>query len=313
MKNPPKLNIGLEGRYKLVATKADGSQRVLADWFENLILDSGLNRLGQGAAWDQAQVGTGSTAPANGQTSLAALLATSTNVTTTVAGTNAPTNTYAWARRTYRFVEGAAAGNLTEVGIGWSGSLFSRSLIKDELGNPTTITVLSDEVLDVVYEIRMYPSMSDQTVELTINSTPYEFTIRPALFSGDQTNTCQWPWIVTALMSNGVTVTNYLYLGWAAYGSDAALDAITGLIGGTQVVPSSHSAIINSFTAPYANNSFQRECRTRFGLDAGSVAFGGFLVTTNLGTYQVVVDPPLPKDNTKVFSLDFVLSWSRKP
>lgn len=307
------LKIGLEGRYMLVATKPDGSKRVLADWFENLILDGGLNRLGSGGVWNQAQVGTGSTAPDVAQSSLATLLATTTTITSTVAGTNSPTNTYAWGRRTYRFAEGVAAGNLSEVGVGWGAGLFSRSLIKDEFGNPTTITVLSDEVLDVVYEVRMYPTMTDQTVVLTINSTPYTFTIRPALFSGDQTSTIQWPWNVVAFMTNGATVTSNLYMAWSAYGVGAALAAITGIISGTQVVSSSNPAIINSFTAAYVNNSYQRQCRVRFGLDAGSVSFAGFLMNNVLGTYQITVSPALAKDATKIFSLDYTLSWARRP
>lgn len=308
----PKIHIALSGHYKIVATKKDGSKRTLADWFENLILDGGLNRLGTGGAWSQAQVGSGNTAPAEGQTALTTLVATTTSIQGTAAGTNTPTDTYAWARRTYRFAEGVAAGNLSEVGIGWAGGLFSRSLIKDELGNPTTITVLSDEALDIIYEIRAYPTMTDQTVVLNISGTNYTFTIRPAFFSGDQTSTTQWPWQLMQLMNSGAVGTGEYYLGWAAYGNGASLGAVTGNIGGTLVVGAGDANVSSTYREAYANNSYQRLCRVRFGLNAGSVAFGGLCLSSLLGHYQMTVSPNLPKDATKVFSLDYTLSWARK-
>lgn len=309
----PQINVGLEGRYLLIARKADGSKRVVADWFENLILDGGLNRLGIGDCWDRCQVGTGNTAPANGQTALVTLLTTTTNVLTTTGGVNSPTNTYAWARRTYRFAEGAAAGNLSEVGVGWSAGLFSRSLIKDEFGNPTTITVLADEALDVIYEIRAYPTMTDQVFNLTIAAVNYTFTLRPAFFSGNESSTTQWPWQLIALMTNGATPINANMLGWAAYGAGASLAPITGDITGTQVVsPSDTVNVVNSFRSPYVTNSFQRQCRVRYGLAGGSVPFGGFRIMTTLGTYQMTVSPAIPKDGTRIFSLDYTLSWARR-
>ena len=68
---------------------------------------------------------------------------------------------YRWAKVTWRFGQGVAAGNISEVGLGWGNSnLWNRALIKDANGNPTTITVLSDEYLDVVSEIRDYPTLS---------------------------------------------------------------------------------------------------------------------------------------------------------
>ncbi len=305
-----KLELGLQGRYKFIATKEDGSQRVLSDWQDNLILDGGLDRIGVGSSWDRCQVGTGSTAPANGQTALSSLLASTTSVTAQTAGTNSPTNTYAWARRTYRFDLGAAAGNLAEVGVGWSGGLFSRALIKDELGNPTTITVLSDEYLDVIYEIRAYPVMTDSPFVVNINGTNHTFTVRPARLTGDQTSVGDWPWDLAQMMSAGVVGTGTVALGMSAYGSGASLGAVTDIIGGTQVVSSSSSS--GSYRSSYANGSHLRECRMTFGLGAGSVPFGGFFINTYAGTYQMTVSPTIPKDSTKVFTLDFTLSWARK-
>lgn len=315
MKMNANLKIGMSGHYKMVAIKKDGSKRVLADWFANIILDSGLNRLGTGGAWDRAQVGSGSTVPDVGQVSLVSLVASTTTVQSTTAGTDTPTNTYAWARRTYRFAEGVAAGNLSEVGIGWSAvpaGLFSRALIKDDLGNPTTITVLSDEVLDVLYEVRAYPTIADQTATLTISGTSYTFTIRPGYLSGNQSNLTYWPDQLVSLMGGGVTGANEYRLGWYAYAAGATLGPVTGFPTGTGLVVPSNTGNTYSFTAAYVNNSYQRQCRVRMGLTAGNEPFSVLALVSSVGNWQMSVSPNLPKDATKILSLDFTLSWARK-
>lgn len=315
MKNT--ISVGLEGRYKLIASKPDGTERVVADWFENLILDGGLNRLGSGEVWSQCQVGSGSTAPAVGQTALVALVGSTTTVTSTLAGTDTPTNTYAWARQTYRFAEGVADGNLSEVGIGWGAGLFSRSLIKDDLGDPTTITILADEVLDVVYEVRAYPVMSDQVFTLTINAINYDFTVRPVRFSGNQTsNNLEWPVQLLSLLGGGAVsaAAGNGASAFLAFGTDAALAAVTASnMTGTNTVAGSSTGNSTAFLTSYVNNSYERVLRQSFGLAAGSAPFGGFVVITRCGNYQMTVTPALPKAADKIITLDFKYSWARRP
>lgn len=306
MKNP-KLSLGLSGHFKFVATKEDGTQRTLADWNDNLILDSGLNRLGTNIAWSHCRVGTGNTAPDAGQTALVSALAATTTITSTVAGTNTPTDTYAWARQTYRFGLGVAEGNLSEVGIGWDSGLFSRALIKDEFGDPTTIVVLDDEYLDVVYEVRAYPDMTDQETTLTISGVDYDFTLRPAKLTGNQSNVANWPEQLISLMTNGFISEASTRLGIAGFDAGSTLGAVTASLTGSAI-----AAGDGAFTASYVDNSYERECRMTFGIAQGAAAFGGFQLTTMAGVYQIVVDPVIPKDNTKVFTLDLTLSWARK-
>ena len=311
-----KLNLALSGHFKFIATKPDGSQRVLADWFDNLILDSGLNRLGTAGVMDRCQVGSGNTAPANGQTGLVALEATTTTIQSTLAGTDTPTNTYAWVRRTFRFSAGAAEGNLSEVGVGWSDGLFSRALIKDEGGDLTTITVLADEALDVVYELRAYPEMSDQVVNITISGTEYEFTIRPVRFSGNHgSGNREWPVQLMSLIDNGAVNAGAGggASGWYAYDDTASRAAVTAAsCGGVNTVSSGSADNSSSFRSSYSDNSYEREMRNVFGLAAGGDDFGGFVVLTPVGNYQIVVDPVIPKDATKILTLDYTIAWARR-
>lgn len=112
---------------------------------------------------DRCCVGTGNSTPLASQVALDSFVASTTATSAIdVAGVQVSTEPfYLWARRTWRFSEGAATGNLSEVGLGWTNTnLWNRALMRDVNGNPTTITVLSDEYLDIVSEIRVYPQRS---------------------------------------------------------------------------------------------------------------------------------------------------------
>lgn len=160
-------------RFKLVAHKGDGVPTKETEWFNNIVLDAGLARMSVGTWIDRCCVGTGNTTPAVTQTALASFLAstTSINATTTSIQTSA-TPYYRSLTITWRFSIGVAAGNISEVGMGWGNTtLWNRALVLDANGNPTTITVLSDEYLDVVAEIREYPTLSTSGTFLLLDKT----------------------------------------------------------------------------------------------------------------------------------------------
>src|SRR5690606_24898680 len=89
-----------------------------------------------------------------------------------------------------RASEGAVVGNVAEIALcrGTTGipnnstPIFNRARVVDEMGNPTTITVLSDEFLEVIYEITLY-TIDGATGTLTINidgtPTNFDYEIRP--------------------------------------------------------------------------------------------------------------------------------------
>lgn len=155
------INNEVGARFKLVARKAStGEITRETDWFQNIVLDTGLAQMSSGVWIDRCCVGTGNSTPVATQTQLDTFKASTTTIQGTVeSGVQLTTLPYYdWLRVTYRFGEGVAAGNISEVGMGWANAnLWNRALIKDNNGNPTTITVLSDEYLDVITEIRVYP------------------------------------------------------------------------------------------------------------------------------------------------------------
>ena len=77
------LHTSLQGEYRLVINRQDGSQQDTG-WFPNLILNQGLDRLGLGtnpyySIIRYAHVGSGTTAPAATQTGLVTFVAAADN------------------------------------------------------------------------------------------------------------------------------------------------------------------------------------------------------------------------------------------
>lgn len=185
------LKIGVSGHYTLRRIGPDGSVRQTLE-FDNLITDTGLDQIfnspnfayGFGYYIGNCCVGAGNTPPAYTDTSLVSQIASIygiNGVDRVVSKTYVPGPPAYWRMiNTYRFGTGVAAGNIAEVGIfpHNDGRLFSRALVLDGAGNPTTLTVLSDEILDVTYELRFYLDTSDTVGTFTIDGILYDTVLR---------------------------------------------------------------------------------------------------------------------------------------
>lgn len=295
------MNIELSGRFKIEAIRPDGTRRVLAEWFPNLILDSGLNRIGSGGFLSHAMVGSSSAAPLVGHTTLVTPVANTSNVLGTSYGTELPSN-YCYVRRTFRFVAGAAAGNLSEVGVGWSATeCFSRALIVDGVGTPTTITVLSDEILDVTYEFRQYWPTVDGSATITVNATDYSVVSRASRV-GD------WSYNMGQFIAFGSNTINPYYFAARSYlgGTPANLGGITLGPGMT-----SQGDGYFGFGSAYVNNSYERNYSCTFGLDIIN-PMTAVEVIGPLGMFKLSLNPAIPKDNTNTFTLNCKYTWARR-
>lgn len=276
-----------------------GSREVVADWFPNLITNAGLEAqmtqgiFGPSGVARFCAVGSGSTAPTVNDGSLEAQVGTSnTYLYTTSGATNAPPY-YGYYRTVYRFAPGVAAGNLSEVGFLSAepdGTLWSRALIKDGNGDPTTITVTPIEYLDVTYEVRLYPPLADVTGAVTISGASYDYTLRAARVTDNS-----WGNMMSAAVSLD---------GWGSVVTQAV--AYNGGIGGITENPSGTSGSrSSSVVAPYESGSLLRTASAtwedlRGNLDGG---IKSVLFRTTRGAFQVEFTPALPKDNTKELTL----------
>lgn len=293
----------LKGFFKLTAIRPDGRQRPLTGWFPNLITDVGLNRIGTGSYLSACHVGNNNTTPTVNDTILGGFVAGTTTVQTSSAGAQTTEPYYGWKTITYRFAQGTATGNLAEVGIatartnGGTTILFSRALILDELGAPTTVTVLADEVLDVTYQIRLYPPLVDatQTGMTVTGSGTHDVTARArAVTSG------LWGSFLGTLATFDPTGGTYI-------------TAYNGAIGTILGSPSGTSGGAGAYNLAYGNNNLYRDGGVTFGLNTANLSGGhkSYAITTSLGLYQLEFSPTINKTATKTLNMIFRLAWAR--
>lgn len=322
MNNKPdfEVKVGLKGHFILEKFKGDADGNPVGDCierleFDNVITNGGLDLIyncptyayGIGYFMNSCAVGTGNTAPAVTDTSLANYL------TATGRADASTTNTYVagppayWkAVQTYQFGTGVAAGNLTEIGIfptnGSATNLFSRALIVDGSGNPTVIVVESDEVLNVTYELDVYFNTSDVTGTFVSGGITYNTVIRPATINLPNSISRR-----LAPTSDGSTFTMAAYSG--------ALGTITQTPGGT-----GYSIIYYNGAAegPYVNGDHHIDVRAVAPVNSANFGAGGvkaFLFGSGLGFFQIsFLDGSgngIPKVSGQQMSCTFRYSWDR--
>lgn len=276
-------------------------------WFPNLITNTGMNLIGtrSGRPFTAVQVGAGTATPVFGDTTLANRIAgTETMTGTPASGWVATAPRYGWVRYSWRFGQGVAAGNIAEIGVSVSAAsaLFSRALVVDGLGNPTTITVLATDFLTVTYEYRVYPNHNETVIpDVMVDGAPYTLTIRPQGYGSGG-------WILGGPFGGGA----YTYPSEGSVGNNDAsfFEAVLPAIGST---PSGTPTNITPTTAAYIADSHYREFRHVVPIGSANFAtgIGCMVVGSGIGSFGVGFSPKLPKDNTKQLEITTRLHWAR--
>ena len=310
----PKMSIA--GEF-LIEVRRGGELVTNTGWFDNLITDGGLDRLATGLVICQyGSIGTGTTAPANGNTALVAFVA-QVNGAIADSNSNGGTPNYI-AQGTVRwvFAQGAVVGNMAEVGAGWGASgtnLFSRALILDGGGAPTTLTLTSLDQLTLYYRDTVTPATTDLTGTVTLGGQTYNYTGRMA-------NANNWNNDFTATMLGQSSI-------WPK-GSGSSGNCMhaysTQTLGALNLTPTgtvSNGAASNTITTgsysagqKYLDTIFTAlpaECNSSGGV--GAIVFDW---QTSQMTYQYSFvnasgGATIPKDNTKTMSFTIRLSWDR--
>jgi hypothetical protein len=290
------------GFFKMEAVRRDGTRRLLADWFPNLITDVGLNRIGTGSYLSACHVGTDNTAPSVLDTALGGFVAGSNTITASPAGAQATAPYYGWKSITYRFTAAPIDWNLNEVGIataktnGGSTIMFSRALILDDLGAPATVTVLTGEILDVTYQLRLYPMLDDVLQTVTIpGSGDHDIITRAAV-------------VTSGLWGSELGGVATIYTGVSN-----TFSLRNGDIGAITSSPSGTTQSFNAGNLAYGNNNLYRDGTRSFGLSEGNLSGGirSLYWRTSIGVYQQQFDPPIMKTSAKTMSLVVRYSWAR--
>lgn len=294
------VEIGLTGYFIFEATNIHtGVKRTVAE-FPNLILDAGLERMGVGSYLDVCRVGTGNSTPTAPQTQLDNKIASTDTVLTKSYGAQPTAPYYGWRRITFRFAAGTATGNLSEVGVGWGNTttdntIYCRARILDGVGSPTTINILADEVLDVIYEIRAYPPLTDVVVSgLDLGMSTHTATVRAA----SVTDGAFWG------ADLGYEVVFVQSLWTALY---------NGTIGAITTTPSEFGASADPTNLSYVPLSRTKKSNLNLSLTQGNLAGGitSLDTRTTIGRYQIGFSPAIDKTASRTLRLDLQVSWGR--
>lgn len=275
-------------------------------WFDNLVLDVGLDKLGNNN--DKMQyvwVGTGNLTPANDQIRLQsgfALVGSAADVSQTM--TYDDNYVYFTRKRRYRFNAGVFNNtNLAEVGVSdnanlTTGTLFNRALIRDINGDPTTITVKPEEYLDVFVELRCRQSTAVKTGNLDLGLSQHTYRIRPTFVdysAGSGFN------VGTGISERYMTSSTYA----PVYTGNLPVSIATSPTG---YIGSGGSAI-----QAYVSGSLKRAMIKTYNLTQGN----GQIATMGLHTNGIPTvsymefTPPIDKTNTRTLSITVEVSWAR--
>lgn len=172
--------LGIKGIIKaveLIDAKTGFVKRRLTE-FPNLIVNAGLNGIGNGATIssliDFVGVGTDNTTPAVGDTSLGSQVGARYNANGGFPDVVAAGASYAYwsVTRTREIPANDGNGNLTELGffsLSTGGVMWNRALFLSG-GVPTTLTKTVNEILRIVYEWRVYLVLTPTDDVITINT-----------------------------------------------------------------------------------------------------------------------------------------------
>lgn len=189
-------NMGMSGEFRVVVKRADGSTKIDTGYQKNLILNQGLDFFGGSNGTDvmaYCVIGSGNSQPSYTQNKLdTAVLGVSGTASSTKYDYNAADGNLYKTNRVCKYsFTGLNNVNISELGLASTYSntstyyLCTRALIKDSNGNPTTITVLSGESLQIYYKLWAVFDITDKTGKINLldgvgGSTSYNYIVRPA-------------------------------------------------------------------------------------------------------------------------------------
>lgn len=313
--------VKLGGQFRLVVSKDAECKQIVKDTgvFDNLITNTGMNRIGTvttntsgsgafNSLCGRFVVGAGSAEPQFTDTALQNPVAfASSNAVLDNESSNYDRGWYEITMR-YQFGRGQAAGNLSEIGIqhtSTSGPLWSRALILDGQGNPTTITVLPDDFLTCYYTLRIMIPKEDAVFNIDVDYgedgiVPTVVTARPLNANSTFGTAMGWGLKTASTTGDGGAYLQFYTGGLAAPTASSPLGSPIG------------NRTFTFSTVPYVHDSFERYVTRTNGLNEHN---GQNLRTASLGAlmgaWQIEFDPPLQKDNTQTMEVTFGYSWAR--
>jgi len=301
------------GYFKIEVLKGDEVIREIP-WQRNLVLDQGLDYLGNSKDWARyCHVGTDNTTPVVGDIQLGAFLAGRIIDSTATFSVNS-TDHYIYIRPTYTFAIGATTGNISELGFGnhaTTAGLFSRALIKDAGGNPTTLTILSDEKLKVYYEFRIYQPQADI---FTGTIDGYACTLRSLNVNDSSTSGTGWYLKMQSSNGGGGTADGRNFFSSTFGNSSAAYTGAVSAITAANPLGSLISGYGSINSSGYTSGNYYVDRPFLFGTTVANSGSGIGAINLYLGpaVLQLGFVPNVMKTSLQEFSGVVRISWARK-
>jgi hypothetical protein len=188
---------------------------------------------------------------------------------------------------------------LSEVGVGSSsnhvGAVCSRALILDLEGNPTTLTILVDEILDVTYVLRVY--------------IPNAVTTGSLVFTGNKGGTYNWSLTPARVTAPDVWIASRSRGGTFGIALNLIYD---GNVGGVTSSPAGVSKSATGYSEyAYVPGSYTTRALFSWGITTGSLNISSALFYFGNCVYQIQFNPAIPKTDQDNLSLAISHSWGR--
>ena len=307
-------NMGMAGEFRVVVKRADGSTKIDTGYQKNLILNQGLDFFGGNNGSDMMRycvIGSGNSRPSYTQTKLdTSITGVSGTTYSTKYDYNAETdgNLYKTNRVCKYSFSGLNNVNVSEVGLASTYGnattyfLCTRALIKDSQGNPTTITVLSGDILEIYYKLWAVYDTTDKTGKINLldgvgGSVAYNWKLR------------------LAYVTDVIAYRNVGFALGQPTGRHCTFN--TGdLANITSIPPGSGSNYTLDGLASYVSGSYKRVNSQVLTTDQENKSIRTITIATAMGVYQIRLgavadDSPITKSSTQTLTVPIEISWGR--
>lgn len=316
------MNTGIAGEIRCIVKSKDGAVLTDTGYQKNMILNTGLDFFGGNHGTDMfayCLVGGSSTAPKETDKTLGSFVAAHSSIEGQDQGEepylSGDSEYKVWYQKTYRFTD-LTNVSVTEVGLASSFEsaskyyLCTKALIKNTEGNPITITLKADEVLEISYRVWQVFGIADSVFNIKLTddvggSKDYKAKCRLA---GVGSEDAEYPSKVGRVLEADTSVASASYNDFYSYAGDYG--SVTGLP--TISMGSAASVTLSD----YVEGSFTRDMSIFFGLDDARFPVRSILVPTSMGTFQVQYgatqdDKPIPKSKNDTLTVPIRFTWSR--
>lgn len=319
------MQLGVAGEVRCVVRSADGKIKTDTGYKRNLILNQGLDFFGGkngDSMFNRCAIGSGNTQPTVTQVALDSFIASATGtlVSTDIAYTEDETGLYKTNQvYMYRFAQLGGDVNIAEVGLASQGStnsdlyLCTRALIKDAVGNATSISVKKDETLDIYYRLWNVHSLADAIGTLDVvdgngETVAYDYKVRLAGVGGTNIggSSSYKNAIGRAVVIANGNNSHYIQTGDIGTVRNSPAGSAIWSSGDGRTIP----------TDSYVNGSYKLKATQALALSQAVGNIRSMLIHSSIGIWQIQYgkvndDSPIVKTAKDTMAIPFEISWGR--